>query len=87
MKLVADNLFAKNPRKSSLKLSVPYEKDTTIDAGCRQLIKTLPRGTLPYCTSRKLLFETGQCVWNFDDGSLYVHDLAHKVTTVTKTNA
>ena len=26
-----DNLFGKNPRISSLKLPVPYEKDTTID--------------------------------------------------------
>ena len=55
---VADNLFAKKPEEIDLlsKLSVPYEKDTTIDPGqtidknITEKNLTLPYLTLPYLT-------------------------------------
>ena len=42
MQLIADYLFNKNRRTSSIKFSVSYEKDTTKDSEARQLIKSWP---------------------------------------------
>ena len=39
---MADYLFDKNQRASSIKFSVSYEKDTTKDSEARQLIKAWP---------------------------------------------